>query len=78
MKSARADRFKRDVPALGESPASCARLRAGFVCARDLCARTTFRATRDPTPSRPGVVQGAATNCSRSAVVRANEMSNDG
>ena len=51
-----ADRFKRDVLVLGESPASRG-LSAGFVCARDLCACTLFRPTHDPTPPHPGVVR---------------------
>eukprot|EP00964_Phaeocystis_antarctica_P043198 scaffold24762_cov22-Phaeocystis_antarctica.AAC.1 len=51
-----ADRFKRDVPALGESPASRVVV-CRFVCARVLSACTTFRSARDPTPPHPGVVQ---------------------
>ena len=52
-----ADRFKRDVPALGESPASRA-VACRFVCARVFSARTKFptRARPHPTPRRGGKV----------------------
>ena len=49
-----ADRFKRDAPALGESPASRA-IACRFSVRAHLCARTIFRRTRDPTAPHPAV-----------------------